>query len=123
MVRPLVLVGWLVCVAAVAAAAAPVVSQNDYAPARAAAAALPRLHGLLVSHRGQLVLEYYAKGHSAGRLANIKSASKSIIADARRHRHRAQADRRRSRTDRPLVPRAAEGRQTRAGRRSRSRIC
>ena len=66
--------------AAVAAAAAPVVSQNDYASAREAAGALPRLHGLLVSHRGQLVLEDYAKGHSAGRLANIKSASKSIIA-------------------------------------------
>jgi len=46
---------------------------------RAAAAALPRLHSLLVSHRGQLTLEYYAKGHSATRFANIKSASKSVI--------------------------------------------
>ena len=52
---------------------------QDASPIRAAAAALPRLHSLLVSHRGQVVLEYYAKGHSATRLANIKSASKSII--------------------------------------------
>ena len=68
------------CAAAAAMTAAPVVPQADYASARAAASALPQLHGLLVSHRGQLVLEYYAKGYSAGRLANIKSASKSIIA-------------------------------------------
>ena len=78
--RPLVLFGWLVCLAAAAMTAAAVVPQTDYASARAAATALPQMHGLLVSHRGQLVLEYYAKGYSAGRLANIKSASKSIIA-------------------------------------------
>ena len=47
--------------------------------ARAAASALPRLHSLLVSRRGELLLEYYAKA-SPTRLANIKSASKSIIA-------------------------------------------
>jgi CubicO group peptidase (beta-lactamase class C family) len=47
--------------------------------AREAAAALPRLHSLLVSHKGQLTLEYYAKGHGPARLANIKSASKSVI--------------------------------------------
>jgi CubicO group peptidase (beta-lactamase class C family) len=78
--RRLVLPGWLVCLAAAAISAAPVVSQAEYASARAAAIALPQMHGLLVSHRGQLVLEYYPKGYSAGRLANIKSASKSIIA-------------------------------------------
>ena len=60
--------------------AAPAVAPADYASARAAAAALPQLHGLLVSHRGQVVLEHYAKGHGAGRLANVKSASKSMIA-------------------------------------------
>jgi CubicO group peptidase (beta-lactamase class C family) len=76
----LVLPGTLVCVAIAATTAAPVRAQAEYAPARAAATGLPRLHGLLVSHRGQLVLEYYAKGYTAGRLANIKSASKSIIA-------------------------------------------
>jgi CubicO group peptidase (beta-lactamase class C family) len=82
-VRPLALFGSLICLAAAArpsVPAAPAVPQADYALAREAAGALPRMHGLLVSHRGQLVLEYYAKGHSAGRLANIKSASKSIIA-------------------------------------------
>jgi CubicO group peptidase (beta-lactamase class C family) len=79
-VKPFVLFGCLVCVATAAIAAAPAVPQADYARARAAATALPQMHGLLVSHRGQLVLEYYAKGYSAGRLANIKSASKSIIA-------------------------------------------
>lgn len=77
--RPLVLVGWLGCVAAGAITAAPI-QQADYASAREAAIALPQMHGLLVSHRGQIVLEYYAKGHGAGRLANIKSASKSIMA-------------------------------------------
>jgi CubicO group peptidase (beta-lactamase class C family) len=54
-------------------------AQQESSSVRAAAAALPRLHSLLVSHRGQLTLEYYAKGHSATRLANIKSASKSVI--------------------------------------------
>ncbi len=78
--RSLVLFGWLGCVAAAAMTAAPAVPQADYASARAAVAALPQLHGLLVSHRGQRVFEYYARGYSAGRLANIKSASKSIIA-------------------------------------------
>jgi CubicO group peptidase (beta-lactamase class C family) len=40
---------------------------------------LERLHSLVVSHRGQIVHEYYARGHSATKLANIKSASKSVI--------------------------------------------
>ena len=38
------------------------------------------MHSLLVSHRGQLTLEYYAPGHRPTRLANIKSAAKSVIA-------------------------------------------
>lgn len=48
---------------------------------RAARAAkqLPRLHSLLVSQRGVVVFEHYARGVSPGRLANIKSASKSVI--------------------------------------------
>jgi CubicO group peptidase (beta-lactamase class C family) len=71
---------WLAGIAlAVTHATPPVERQVDAVSARSAAAALPRLHALLVSHRGQLVVEYYAKGHRAGRLANIKSASKSII--------------------------------------------
>jgi CubicO group peptidase (beta-lactamase class C family) len=47
--------------------------------ARAAAAELPRLHSLLVSWRGDIVLEHYGKGIRPGRLANVKSVSKSII--------------------------------------------
>jgi CubicO group peptidase (beta-lactamase class C family) len=47
--------------------------------ALAVAAELPRLHSLLVSWRGELVLERYYNGVRASRLANIKSASKSII--------------------------------------------
>jgi CubicO group peptidase (beta-lactamase class C family) len=44
------------------------------------AAALPQLRSLLVSWRGQLAAEYYARGVRAGAPANVKSASKSIIA-------------------------------------------
>jgi CubicO group peptidase (beta-lactamase class C family) len=43
------------------------------------AAALPRLHSLLVSRDGTIVLERYFRGTRANRLANIKSASKSVI--------------------------------------------
>jgi CubicO group peptidase (beta-lactamase class C family) len=59
--------------------AAPISQRSDLAAARTAAAALPRLHSLLVSQRGTLALEYYAPGFNATRLANIKSASKSVI--------------------------------------------
>jgi CubicO group peptidase (beta-lactamase class C family) len=48
--------------------------------ARNAAAALPQLHSLVVSHRGAVLFEHHARGYSATRQANIKSASKSIIA-------------------------------------------
>jgi CubicO group peptidase (beta-lactamase class C family) len=59
----------------------PAVVTADALPdARAAAAALPALHSLIVSRRGELLLEYYAPNQSRTRLANIKSASKSIIA-------------------------------------------
>ncbi len=44
-----------------------------------AGAALPRLRSLLVSHRGELVLERYYGGARATHAANIKSASKSVI--------------------------------------------
>ena len=69
-----------VLIAAAVAAAAPLTANADEAAARAAASRLPQLHGLVASHRGRVVLEHYAKGYSARRLANIKSASKSIIA-------------------------------------------
>jgi CubicO group peptidase (beta-lactamase class C family) len=47
---------------------------------RAAASELPQLRSLLVSRRGELIAEYYASGVRPGALANVKSASKSIIA-------------------------------------------
>jgi CubicO group peptidase (beta-lactamase class C family) len=40
---------------------------------------MPRLHSLLVSWRGNLLLERYYNGMRGTRLANIKSASKSVI--------------------------------------------
>jgi CubicO group peptidase (beta-lactamase class C family) len=53
--------------------------EPDLATLRQAAATLPQLHSLLVSHEGELVVEYYARGYGRTRLANIKSASKSVI--------------------------------------------
>jgi CubicO group peptidase (beta-lactamase class C family) len=62
---------------AVPAAQAP--ARPDLTGAARVAPELPRLHSLLVSWRGNLVLEHYARGVRSSRLANIKSASKSII--------------------------------------------
>ena len=50
-----------------------------FADAKRAAAALPRLHSLLVSWRGQLVFEHYGRGTRATDLANVKSVGKSVI--------------------------------------------
>ena len=58
---------------------APSASAIDAAAVVKAAADLPRLHSVLVSVRGALVLERYFHGATATRLANIKSASKSVI--------------------------------------------
>ncbi len=44
-----------------------------------AAEDLPRLHSLLVSRQGKLILERYFNGKNASSLANMKSASKSVI--------------------------------------------
>ena len=44
-----------------------------------AARSLPRLHSLLVSIDGQLVVERYYNGATAARPANVKSVAKSII--------------------------------------------
>jgi CubicO group peptidase (beta-lactamase class C family) len=48
-------------------------------PAARAAADLPRLHSLLVSQRGTIILERYFNGRRATTPANVKSVSKSII--------------------------------------------
>jgi CubicO group peptidase (beta-lactamase class C family) len=45
----------------------------------AEASKMPRLHSLLVSRNGEIVLERYFNGVRAARLANIKSASKSVL--------------------------------------------
>ena len=47
--------------------------------ALAVAADLPRLHSLIVSRRGEILLERYYNGARATRPANVKSVSKSII--------------------------------------------
>jgi CubicO group peptidase (beta-lactamase class C family) len=48
-------------------------------PAIKAATELPRLHSLLVSRRGELILERYFNGRRAATSSNIKSVSKSLI--------------------------------------------
>jgi CubicO group peptidase (beta-lactamase class C family) len=44
-----------------------------------AAARMPRLHSMLISHRGELVLEKYFNGRTSRQTANVKSVSKSWI--------------------------------------------
>ncbi len=51
----------------------------DLSAALAIADELPRLHSLLVSRRGEIVLERYYNGARASRPANVKSVSKSLI--------------------------------------------
>jgi CubicO group peptidase (beta-lactamase class C family) len=40
---------------------------------------MPRLHSILVSHRGEMISEQYFAGKTANQPANLKSASKSVI--------------------------------------------
>lgn len=54
-------------------------SSIDLGPANDAATQLPRLHSLLVSHQGELMLEQYYNGARADQPANLKSASKTIM--------------------------------------------
>ena len=61
------------------APSAQVRASVDLSSAVRAASELPQLHSLLVSVRGELVLEHYAPKIKAAGLANIKSASKSLI--------------------------------------------
>jgi CubicO group peptidase (beta-lactamase class C family) len=65
---------------AIVATPAATPSKPDVPGAIREASTLPQLHSLLVSSRGELILEHYAPGRRASRLANVKSASKSIIA-------------------------------------------
>ncbi len=50
-----------------------------FAGALDAAGQMPRLHSLLISHKGELVLEKYFNGKSSRQTANVKSVSKSWI--------------------------------------------
>ena len=76
MVARILVLAWLALTFVAHAAAA----QDDrFAGAVNAAGALPRLHSLLASWRGEVVLERYFNGARATRAANVKSVSKSII--------------------------------------------
>ena len=50
-----------------------------FADALDAAGQMPRLHSLLISHKGELVLEKYFNGRNSRQTANVKSVSKSWI--------------------------------------------
>jgi len=50
-----------------------------FADAQDAAEKMPRLHSMLISHRGELVLEKYFNGRTSRQTANVKSVSKSWI--------------------------------------------
>ena len=68
-----------VCARATDAQTGPASSVISLDAAGNAAGELPRLHSLLVSWRGDLVLERYYNGARATQPANIKSVSKSVI--------------------------------------------
>ena len=77
-----VIVGFVVPTFWVAAADGPAPAAQSagvFDPAVKAASELPRLHSLLVSRRGELILERYFNGRRATTPANVKSVSKSII--------------------------------------------
>jgi CubicO group peptidase (beta-lactamase class C family) len=75
-----VLVFSLIAATAVATAQRPASAADPrFEDALASAKQMPRLHSLLVSHRGSLVLERYYNGATAARAANVKSVAKSII--------------------------------------------
>jgi CubicO group peptidase (beta-lactamase class C family) len=59
--------------------AAPAAAAVSLDAAVTAAGELPRLHSLLVSRRGVLIVERYFNGARATRPANVKSVSKSLI--------------------------------------------
>lgn len=58
-------------------AAAP--SRETFANALQVAQGMPRLHSLLISHDGELLVEEYFNGATANRAANVKSVSKSFM--------------------------------------------
>lgn len=57
----------------------PELDRSVFSEALQAAAQMPRLHSLLISHNGELIIEEYFNGQSALRTANVKSVSKSVM--------------------------------------------
>lgn len=55
------------------------VDEQVFTDALRTADQMPRLHSLLVSQNGELIVEEYFNGHTARRTANVKSVSKSIM--------------------------------------------
>jgi CubicO group peptidase (beta-lactamase class C family) len=53
--------------------------EQVFSDALRSAGQMPRLHSLLVSQNGELIVEEYFNGYSARRTANVKSVSKSIM--------------------------------------------
>jgi len=70
-VATLSLVAWLIPTLAVA--------QTNFAAAVKTGEGLPRLHSLLASRHGEVILEHYFHGTRATSFENVKSASKSVI--------------------------------------------
>lgn len=60
-------------------AAKPSVAAVDFASAVEAAERMPRLHSLLVSRGGEILVERYFNGRDQADIANVKSVSKSVI--------------------------------------------
>jgi CubicO group peptidase (beta-lactamase class C family) len=54
-------------------------NEAAFEPALAVAKDLPRLHSLIVSRKGEVLLERYFNGTRATRPANVKSVSKSVV--------------------------------------------
>jgi CubicO group peptidase (beta-lactamase class C family) len=69
----------LVVVAALAVSGFSQAGEPPFERALAVAKELPRLHSLIVSRDGEVILERYYNGARATRAANIKSVSKSIV--------------------------------------------
>jgi len=57
----------------------PELDRSIFGEALQTASQMPRLHSLLISHNGEIILEEYFNGQSARRTANVKSVSKSFM--------------------------------------------
>ena len=56
-----------------------VLGQSGFDAAVKSGERMPRLHSLLVSRHGEVILEHYFRGTRASSFENVKSASKSVI--------------------------------------------